>query len=796
MRPYLAILKDAFREAFVSRVLWIVLILLALVLVLIFPLSYRFSLTTEISNSDIVNVKELVSKLAKEINKTDSDTPSENEPFRELVSLMDPEHKAELSQAFEGFRNPSPGKAEGSKGFKQKREESQKQLQAVTQALNHLILEQALSSLASIDALPLSPEGESLLESPNLEKAESQRLNRLIIEQVLGESLRKGPPTSIIFSYLSMEIPGKFPIEKERLFYNVRAIIKYILNFVFNTAGILMALIVTSNIIPQTFDPGSLNLLLSKPISRWKLFIAQFLGGCAFITLTMSFFFVGVWLYLGSRLGYWNPRLLLYIPSFIGIFAVYYSASAVAGLLWRSSIVSVVAGASLWLLTFAMFIVNTFCETSFNSVAFRKLDVYKGNTVVTYVPDHDRKISLWNPKENGWKDLSQGLSSPFGMGLGPLFDPHANRLIGGQQPMISRPFGPPTGGKMEILARDPASPDTQFETLELGLASVKHLFRRQDGRVLLFASGRLHLLAVSDPFNQDKHRPPRPSTTEPPPPAAPLTAQSLGPQKSIRSGGNTAIAFNPETDELAVMRRGKLSIYTPNAKSFYELSNEAEFPQFSEGKTVLGFNGRCVIVFHPKQQAVVIQPTSMQISKTFPDTISFLPRSVHPSPDGKWISVLKENETAWIFSTDSHRLIPLNQGKAVKAIAFDENSKLHLGNRWLQVLQIDPASGTLESKIQGKLTTFQSVYQRVIYPLYFIFPKCGELNYTVEYLITGNDTADTLPTTFLKFLNLDRMMPVPLETYNLQPWPQVGNACIFILVMLGIGCFIIERSDY
>ena len=97
-----------------------------------------------------------------------------------------------------------------------------------------------------------------------------------------------------------------------------------------------MALIITANVIPQTFDPGSLSLLLSKPVSRWKLYIAQFLGGCAFVTLTTGFFFVGIWLFLGMRMGFWNARLLFYIPSFIGIFAIYYSASAIAGLLWRS----------------------------------------------------------------------------------------------------------------------------------------------------------------------------------------------------------------------------------------------------------------------------------------------------------------------------------------------------------------------------------------------------------------------------------------------------------------------------
>ena len=43
MRPYVAVIKDAFREAFVSRVLWIALILLSLVLLFIFSAELQLS---------------------------------------------------------------------------------------------------------------------------------------------------------------------------------------------------------------------------------------------------------------------------------------------------------------------------------------------------------------------------------------------------------------------------------------------------------------------------------------------------------------------------------------------------------------------------------------------------------------------------------------------------------------------------------------------------------------------------------------------------------------------------------
>ncbi|MDC0311312.1 ABC transporter permease, partial [bacterium] len=55
--------------------------------------------------------------------------------------------------------------------------------------------------------------------------------------------------------------------------------------------GLLIAIIVTANLIPETFEPGSLNLLLSKPISRWGLYVAKFVGGCAFIAICAAYLF-------------------------------------------------------------------------------------------------------------------------------------------------------------------------------------------------------------------------------------------------------------------------------------------------------------------------------------------------------------------------------------------------------------------------------------------------------------------------------------------------------------------------
>jgi ABC-type transport system involved in multi-copper enzyme maturation permease subunit len=64
--------------------------------------------------------------------------------------------------------------------------------------------------------------------------------------------------------------------------------------------GLFIAILVTAPTIPQMFETGSLHLLLSKPISRSLLFLAKFVGGCAFVVICATYLSAGDWAF-GNR---------------------------------------------------------------------------------------------------------------------------------------------------------------------------------------------------------------------------------------------------------------------------------------------------------------------------------------------------------------------------------------------------------------------------------------------------------------------------------------------------------------
>ena len=113
------------------------------------------------------------------------------------------------------------------------------------------------------------------------------------------------------------------------------------------TFGLFMALMATSTLFPSLLQKGSVDLLLCRPIPRWRIITSRFLGGVSIMAFNAVFLFVGVWAVLGLKADVWNNRFpmssALVIFAFIVLFSVVMIASVVtengpAGLLAASTL--------------------------------------------------------------------------------------------------------------------------------------------------------------------------------------------------------------------------------------------------------------------------------------------------------------------------------------------------------------------------------------------------------------------------------------------------------------------------
>lgn len=104
---------------------------------------------------------------------------------------------------------------------------------------------------------------------------------------------------------------------------------------------LFFALISASSFITSMVDKGTIDLLISKPVSRFSILTAKYIGAILFVATSMVFLIGSIWLILSLKSGYWNAGFLTSIISLTFAFTVMYSISIYIGLAAQSSIVSI-----------------------------------------------------------------------------------------------------------------------------------------------------------------------------------------------------------------------------------------------------------------------------------------------------------------------------------------------------------------------------------------------------------------------------------------------------------------------
>lgn len=117
-------------------------------------------------------------------------------------------------------------------------------------------------------------------------------------------------------------------------------------------AATILALISTASIIPDFVAGGAVELALSKPIGRLRLFVTKYLTGLMFVAAQVSLFTIASFLVIGLRGGEWAPVLFWAIPLVVLFFSYLYAVSALVGLLTRSAIASLLSAICFWFVIF------------------------------------------------------------------------------------------------------------------------------------------------------------------------------------------------------------------------------------------------------------------------------------------------------------------------------------------------------------------------------------------------------------------------------------------------------------
>jgi ABC-type transport system involved in multi-copper enzyme maturation permease subunit len=103
------------------------------------------------------------------------------------------------------------------------------------------------------------------------------------------------------------------------------------------TWGMFLAVFASAGLIPSVLEPGRIELILSKPVSRVHILIGRFIGNTAVVSCNIIYLVLGVWLILSFKTGIWRAEFLWAIPSTIFIFAVLLTVVVLMGVLFEST---------------------------------------------------------------------------------------------------------------------------------------------------------------------------------------------------------------------------------------------------------------------------------------------------------------------------------------------------------------------------------------------------------------------------------------------------------------------------
>ena len=119
-------------------------------------------------------------------------------------------------------------------------------------------------------------------------------------------------------------------------------------------AATILALVSTSSVFPDFMSAGSIEMVLSKPISRVRVFLIKFLGSLLFVFVQVLLFCTGVFICVGVRIDEWIWPIFAAVPLVTIFFSYLYAFNVLMGLVTRSGLAALLFTALFWFLLFAV----------------------------------------------------------------------------------------------------------------------------------------------------------------------------------------------------------------------------------------------------------------------------------------------------------------------------------------------------------------------------------------------------------------------------------------------------------
>jgi ABC-type transport system involved in multi-copper enzyme maturation permease subunit len=768
MKPYFAVLYDSFLESVRSKVLWILLAAWTLILLALFPLALSQGESYGLTAGDIRAPKTIMDQLAG------ASSGKGTRKQKAIYAKLDEDFQNILKQRQSNQRRIAVGK--------------------LIEAFNKLLKVKDLYDAEVWPTAAKRNELKDLIAKDDRSALELEKLNRGLIDLAFEGSMKSSSGQATWITYGGLKLGSALPFSETQIRPFIETgIFPLVMRLGLGIAAMFVAVIITSPMIPDMFQTGSLHLLLSKPISRSLLFLTKFVGGCTFVGVNIVYLLFGLYLYAGTRLEIWNSGILWCIPLFIFTFMIFYSVSALVGLFWKNPIICVVITALFWGVCFSVGLIHTFFDAFLNvQNQPQRITSIKGQPILS---TQQGRIQFWNPEERSWK-------TAFGDAdgqrvLGPAWIEQEKSLYFARVQQL--PFGIRGGQDTQLsLAHLPDLTDPKD-------TSFKSKFW-DDGRLDTgpnLPSEPLAMFPWRDTFavftEDGVFR------------FDPQVAGRMEQQKTIFGGFDFGVARNllqtypsmtpknwglskpmdigvaPSFKSIVLYSKGSLTHWMAN-ESGESLSEAARIELNIDEKTIaiVGANDRTAIVCPVGFKPRVVDLESKTIRNELEAVKDEAFNQIKVGANGQF-ALLTGDGKIWLVSQDGSecKLLSLTSSRKALAIHFDENDRLWVTYTRAKTELIDLAKQEIVESYSPRLTTPQFIFDYIVNPFYQVNPKPSAMNETIEYVLKNPKN---------KTLALDRG-DLDAPKVVADPWTPLWSNMLFVAVMLGVSCWYLYRQD-
>lgn len=765
MKPYFAVLFDSFLESMKSKVLWVLLAAWTIILVALFPLTISKGETYAFSNSNFKDAKLILDQLAN------ASSGKGTGKQKAIYAKLDEDFQGILKQRQTNQRRIAIGK--------------------MIESFNKLLKEKDLYDAKVWDTATKRPELKELIENPNRSALQLEKLNRGLIDLAFQGSISSSSGQATWVTYAGLRLGNGLPFSESQIRTIIETgIFPLIMRLGLGIGAMLVAIIITSPMIPDMFQTGSMHLLLSKPISRSLLFLTKFVGGCTFAALNIVYLLVGLYFYAGIRLEIWNLGILWCIPLFIFTFMIFYSVSALSGLIWKNPIISVVVTAMFWAICFTVGLIYFFFNDFINRQG-QTQRVFSVNSTPVLSTQQGR-IQFWNEESKQWKSAFGDVDGQ--KVLGPIWLASEKSMYFARSARL--PFGMMINQDTRLeLAHLPDfadGADTTFQSkpwddgrLDSGPelpSDPQHLFAWKDTFGVFTPEGIFRFDAEASAKSEQQKSMfggwgfAVPKNINPPFPAM---TKKWGYEKPLDIG------IAPSFARVVLYSGGSIFDLKATEDDLQE-SGSLKLDISAETVAVLAANDQIAIVCPIGMAPFVIDLEWMKIQNRLDQLKEATINQIRVDSQGRF-ALLATDGNLWTVDAAGQACEKpsiASQGSAL-AIHFNADNQLWVAHARGKLDLVDLERKSSVTSWRPNATVPQMIFDYLINPFYQINPKPSAMNDTIDYALKNSKNKT------LAIVRGDLDLPKVVS----DPWTPIWTNLLFIGFMLGISCWYLYRQD-